>query len=42
MKRGIGPKNAVEIDPLQANFWFSCKFYKNVYNRCVKLICFAS
>ena len=34
MKRGIAPKNAVEMDPLQAYFEFSYKVYKNFYLIC--------
>ena len=42
MKRGIAPKNAVEIDSLQAYFQFSCKVYKKVSNWFAELICFAT
>jgi len=31
MKHGIAPKNAVEIDSLQAYFKFFCKVHKNVF-----------
>jgi len=42
MKHDIASKNAVEIDSLQAYFWFSCKVCKHFYFWFVKAICFAT